>query len=72
MQEVKIKTEKIQLDQFLKWANLVGSGGEAKLLIQGGQILVNGNVETRRSVKLSPGDQVEILAGKKVIIARQI
>ena len=48
----------IQLDQFLKHQNLVGSGGEAKVLIQGGYISVNGEVETRRKRKLRNGDVV--------------
>jgi ribosome-associated protein len=47
------------LGQALKVANLVGSGGEAKVLIQAGEILVNGEVETRRGRKLEKGDVVE-------------
>ena len=50
----------IRLDQFLKLANLVRSGGEAKHLIQGGQVLLNGVVETHRSRKIVPGDQVTL------------
>jgi len=50
----------IRLDQFLKLANLVRSGGEAKHLIQGGQVLLNGVVETHRSRKIGPGDQVTL------------
>ena len=48
------------LGQALKAANLVGSGGEAKVLIQGGEVLVNGEVETRRGRKLQRGDVVEV------------
>jgi ribosome-associated protein len=48
------------LGQALKVANLVGSGGEAKVLIQAGEILVNGEVETRRGRKLQKGDVVEV------------
>ena len=48
----------IRLDQFLKLMGLVKSGGEAKHLIQQGEVLLNGEVETRRSKKLSPGDIV--------------
>jgi len=47
------------LGQALKASNLVGSGGEAKVLIQGGEVRVNGEVETRRGRKLSRGDLVE-------------
>jgi ribosome-associated protein len=49
----------IELDQFLKLKKLVGSGGEAKLAIQGGEVKVNGEVETRRGRKLQAGDSVE-------------
>ena len=50
----------IRLDQFLKLAQVVGSGGQAKQLIQGGQVSVNGQLETRRRRQLKPGDQVTI------------
>ncbi len=49
----------IRLDHFLKLCGLVGTGGQAKLLVQGGEILVNGEVETRRRRKLREGDVVE-------------
>ena len=48
------------LGQALKVASLVGSGGEAKLLIQAGEVLVNGEVETHRGRKLRKGDVVEV------------
>ncbi|MGH3148432.1 MAG: RNA-binding S4 domain-containing protein [Rubrobacter sp.] len=48
------------LGQALKSASLVGSGGEAKVLIQAGEVLVNGKVETRRGRRLEDGDVVEI------------
>ncbi len=48
------------LGQALKAANLVGSGGEAKVLIQAGEITVNGEVETRRGRRLQAGDVVEV------------
>ena len=51
--------EAIRLDQFLKKNALVGSGGEAKMLIQGGEVKVNGAVVTQRGRKLRPGDVVE-------------
>ena len=50
----------ITLGQALKASNLVGSGGEAKVLIQGGEVRVNGEVETRRGRKLKGGDVVEV------------
>ena len=48
MKDLVIRTEYIQLDQALKLAGLVGSGGEAKAAIQGGSVLVNGATETSR------------------------
>ncbi len=50
----------ITLGQALKAANLVGSGGEAKVLVQTGEVLVNGEVETRRGRQLREGDVVEV------------
>ena len=50
----------ITLGQALKAADLAGSGGEAKVLIQSGEVLVNGEVETRRGRKLLPGDVIEV------------
>jgi ribosome-associated protein len=50
----------ITLGQALKASDLVGSGGEAKVLIQAGEVLVNGEVETRRGRNLVPGDVVEV------------
>jgi ribosome-associated protein len=52
--------EPIRLDQFLKLSGLVRSGGEAKHLIQEGQVLLNGSIETHRSKKLRPGDKVTL------------
>lgn len=48
----------IRLDQFLKLCGAIPTGGQAKLFIQSGEVLVNGNVETRRRKQLSPGDEV--------------
>jgi ribosome-associated protein len=60
METVVINTAMIRLGQFLKMANLVGTGGEAKLRIQQGEVKVNGEVERRRGRQLRAGDQVEI------------
>ena len=48
------------LGQALKASNLVQSGGEAKVLVQGGDVRVNGEVETRRGRRLRAGDVVEV------------
>lgn len=53
-----IATDYIELAQLLKHANWVGTGGEAKLAIQEGDVTVNGEVETRRGKKIRPGDIV--------------
>lgn len=56
MNQIKIKDEYIKLGQALKLAGLVGSGVEAKVMIQDGQVLVNGEVELQRGKKLHNGD----------------
>lgn len=62
MQEerIQITTEFIKLDQLLKFANLVGTGGEAKMAIQDGLVTVNGEICTMRGKKIRPGDRVEL------------
>jgi ribosome-associated protein len=59
MQTFKIKGEFITLHQLLKAAQLIQSGGEAKAVIQNGEVQVNGEIETRRGRKLRPGDMVK-------------
>jgi len=59
----------IQLAQFLKLQGLVGTGGEAKILIQRGGVRVNGAIETRRGRQLRPGDQVELAGSLRVVPA---
>ncbi|MDE7139001.1 MAG: RNA-binding S4 domain-containing protein [Ruminococcus sp.] len=66
-ESIKIKTEFIKLDALLKYASLVGSGGEAKMLIQDGQIRVNGEVCTMRGKKIRSGDKVSF-GDKEVVI----
>ncbi len=53
----------IRLDQFLKVSQVVGSGGEAKMIIADGMVKVNGEVELRRGRKLQQGDKIEIEDG---------
>lgn len=59
MQEVKINTEFIKLDSFLKWCGSVSLGSEAKMFIMDGEVLVNGEVCTQRGKKLRVDDTVE-------------
>ena len=58
MEKIAIETEYIKLDALLKYAALVGTGGEAKLVINEGLVTVNGEVCTARGKKLRPGDVV--------------
>ena len=60
MTEIKIETEFIKLDALLKFANLVSSGGEAKIRIAEGEVLVNGEICTMRGKKMRPGDTAVI------------
>ena len=56
----------LKLDQFLKWKNLVSSGGEAKIFIKSGSVKVNGVTETRRGRKLNVGDKVMFLKNELI------
>jgi ribosome-associated protein len=58
--DVAIRDESIRLGQFLKLANLIETGAEAKPLVAGGAVLVNGEVETRRGRQLVKGDVVAL------------
>lgn len=64
---ITIKGEFIRLDALLKYANLVASGGEAKLEISEGHVSVNGEACTMRGKKLRPGDMVSF-AGENIQI----
>lgn len=66
---VDISTEYITLDQLLKWAGLVMTGGEAKEAIAAGEASVNGEVETRRGRKLREGDKVSF-RGQEISVAK--
>jgi ribosome-associated protein len=59
MKDIKIETDIIKLDAFLKWAGIVTQGSEAKFYIKNGDIKLNGNVEVQRGKKLVKDDIVE-------------
>mgnify|MGYP003301240661 CR=1 FL=1 len=59
MEKISINTEFIKLDSLLKFAALVGTGGEAKYVISEGMIEVNGEICTMRGKKIRPGDTVK-------------
>lgn len=64
---ISINTEYIKLDQFLKWVGIADNGVIAKAMILNEEVLVNGEIETRRGKKLVVGDKIEIF-GKKFVI----
>ncbi|MCT2535518.1 S4 domain-containing protein YaaA [Aquibacillus koreensis] len=70
-EEIAIKTEYIQLGQFLKLANVIDSGGMVKMFLAEYEVFVNGDLENRRGRKLYPGDQVEIENFNTFIVTKE-
>jgi ribosome-associated protein len=68
MTTISITTEYIKLQDLLKLAALTATGGEAKVLIQEGQVAVNGAVCTQRGRKIRPGDVVAF-AGRELTVS---
>lgn len=64
---INITTEFIKLDALLKFSGLADTGGEAKLLIQNGEVSVNGEICTMRGKKIRSGDKVAV-GGQEVIV----
>ena len=60
MKDVAVNSEIIKLDSFLKWAGAVSLGSEAKILIQSGEVKLNGVVEIQRGKKLRKDDIIEL------------
>lgn len=67
MKKIAIETETIRLDQFLKWAAIVGTGGQAKQVIGEGIVYVNKQPVTQRGRKLVLGDLVEIQEARYLV-----
>ena len=67
MLDVEIPKEPVELYKILKFEGMVPSGGEAKLVISQGLVLVNGKIETRKRKKISAGDVIEF-AGETIRI----
>lgn len=61
MEEIAISTPAINLDQLLKWAGIVDTGGQVKPMLEDGIIKLNGNSVTERRKKVYPGDIIEIV-----------
>ena len=64
MREVEINKEPVELYKILKFEGMASSGGEAKLVIEQGQVKVNGSVETRKRKKIVSGDIIEFSSEK--------
>ncbi len=60
IEEIKIKTEFIKLDQFLKFCGMAETGGHAKEIVAEGVVFVNGELCLQRGKKLRPGDEVVV------------
>ncbi len=69
--EIAIRDEFIKLDSFLKFAGAVMTGGEAKELIQGGKVKVNGEVCEMRGKKMRPGDVAEVRGKSYMVISEE-
>ncbi len=70
MKEVEITEEPIALYKVLKFEGIVDSGGQAKAVIDDGQVLVNREVETRKRKKINSGDVIEYMGEKFKIIVK--
>lgn len=68
MREVEITKETVELYKILKFEGVVASGGQAKAVIDDGQVLVNGEVETRKRKKIVGGDVIEFMEEKLTIV----
>ena len=68
MEAVVISDDFIKLGQLLKLANMVSSGVEAKIVIQNGEVKVNGEIDTRRGEKIYPNDVVEYKGQQVTVI----
>ncbi len=72
MKDIEISREPVELFKVLKFEGLVGSGGEAKAMIEEGEVLVNGDVETRKRRKLLNGDLIEFAGEEFRIVLPKI
>ena len=72
MEAIEISDEFIKLGQALKLANLVSSGVEAKIVVQNGEVKVNGEVDTRRGRKLYPQDVLSMTESKLLLSGSKV
>jgi ribosome-associated protein len=71
MRDVAIADDMIRLGQLMKLANLCGSGGDAKAILESGEVTVNGEVETRRGRQLRRGDEVTLREDRVRVVGPQ-
>ena len=70
METVAIRDEFIKLGQVMKLAGMVDSGVDAKMVIQDGEVLVNGEVDTRRGRKIVPGDVISFRGQEIEVVSK--
>ncbi len=72
MQDIIITREPVELFKILKFENIASSGGEAKLMIENGEVLLNGELETQKRKKILNGDVIEIFGEQyKIVLAAE-
>ena len=69
MKKIVIKTEFITLGQFLKVADIIQSGGEAKMFLSSNEVYINGELDVRRGRKLRENDVIKV-DGEEFVIAK--
>jgi len=70
MQEIIITREPVELFKILKFENIASSGGEAKAMIENGNVMLNGLVETQKRKKIVSGDIIEVMGIEyKIVLA---
>jgi len=70
MREILVTKEPVELYKILKFEGMVSSGGEAKTVVATGQVLVNGEIETRKRKKIVSGDIIEFADESFVVLLK--
>jgi S4 domain protein YaaA len=68
MKNITIYTDYVTLGQFLKIADIISSGGEAKIFLAENEVIINGEVDNRRGKKLRDGDKVSVLGQDYLVV----
>jgi len=69
MREFQLSSEYIELVKLLKLLQIAQTGGHAKILVENGEVFLNGKQEFRKRAKLRPGDEIDVL-GEKIVIQK--